>query len=127
MADFLDRAILMGMGLEKKLRELMEELEKKGKEEGKEAKEEGLPPKKRLENKLVEDGVKAIRELLCTLKDSKERLGKDISGGAEKVAERLNLATRDELDIVKEMARLSREKVDLLEKRIKELEEKGKR
>ncbi|MBI5561040.1 MAG: accessory factor UbiK family protein [Deltaproteobacteria bacterium] len=125
MEDFVDRAINIGLGLEKKIKELMEELEKKG---GSSGEGEGeLPPGKRLENRVVEDSVKAIRELLSALKGGKERLKGGMEDAAQRLSGKLNLATKEELDIVKEMARLAREKVDKLEKRLKELEEKTNR
>ena len=38
--------------------------------------------------------------------------------------DKINAATKDDVEIVKEMARISREKVDKLEKRVAELEAK---
>ena len=128
MADLIDKAILIGIGLEKKAKEALEELQKAGKS----AKEAGagagektageLTPKQLIENKVVEDGVSVLKEFLGVVKSAKEKLEKDVSSSSGKVLEKLNVPTSDELDIVKEMARVAREKVDRLEKKVEELE-----
>ncbi len=131
MVDFIDRAILIGLGLEQKLKELVSELEKKGKESkgreegGREA--EGLSATQRFENVMVEDVTRTIRDMLSILKDGKDRLTGAISSSTEDIAEKLNLATREELEIVKEMAQVAREKVDELEKKVEALEKKTKK
>ena len=128
MADLIDKAILIGIGLEKKAKEALEELQKAGKsakeaEAGAGEKAEGeLTPKQLIENKVVEDGVSVLKEFLGVVKSAKERLEKDVSSSSGKVLEKLNVPTSDELDIVKEMARVAREKVDRLEKKVEELE-----
>ncbi len=125
MTDFIDKAILIGIGLEKKIRELAHELEEKGKE--KEAEAEGqqqeLQPKQRLENRIVEDGIKAVRELVALLAEGKKKVAGEVSEVAETITDRLDIATKSELSTLKEMIRVAREKVDRLEKRIQELEE----
>jgi BMFP domain-containing protein YqiC len=126
MVDFLDRAILIVMGLEKKARELMDELAEAGKKETAEG-EEGLPTWKRAENKLVDEGSKAAKELLEVLKECREGFEKSCAEAAEGVVERLNVATKTDIETVKEMARVAREKVDKLEKKLKELEKKEKK
>ncbi len=132
MVDFIDRAILIGLGLEQKLKELVSELEKKGKESKKkegEAAEKGeeLSAPQKLENVIVEDVTKTIRDMLSILKEGKERLTGVISSSTEDIAEKLNLATREELEIVKEMAQVAREKVDELEKKLEAIEKKAKK
>ncbi len=133
MADILDKAILIGMGLEKKAREMLDELQKAGKQTSEERSGgkpeatgapsgESLPPRQAVENKLVEDGVVALKEFLAFVKAGKEKLEKEVSSSSGKVFERLNVASQDDIDIVKEMARIAREKVDKLEKRVEELE-----
>lgn len=126
MADLIDKAILIGIGLEKKAKEALEELQKAGKSAkeaaGGEKPAEDLTPKQLIENKVVEEGVNVLKEFLGVVKSAKERLEKDLSSSSGKVLERLNLPTSDELDIVKEMARVAREKVDRLEKKVEELE-----
>ncbi len=128
MADLIDKAILIGIGLEKKAKEALEELQKAGKSAkdagaGAGEKAEGeLTPKQLIENKVVEDGVSVLKEFLGVVKSAKERLEKDVSSSSGKVLEKLNVPTSDELDIVKEMARVAREKVDRLEKKVEELE-----
>ncbi|HKZ45890.1 MAG TPA: hypothetical protein VJ202_00725 [Thermodesulfobacteriota bacterium] len=70
MTDILDKAILIGLGLEKRIKDALNELASEGKE-SKSPEEAGLPPKQDLENKLVEEGVKAVRELIGTVKAGK--------------------------------------------------------
>lgn len=133
MADILDKAILIGMGFEKKAREMLEELQRAGKQTSDERSggkpeaagapsSEGLPPRQAVENKLVEDGVVALKEFLAFVKAGKEKLEKEVTSSSGKVFEKLNVASQDDIDIVKEMARIAREKVDRLEKRVEELE-----
>ena len=118
--EFIDKAILIGTGLEKKIKELLVELEEKGKAETK----EGQPAKERLENRVVEDGIKAVKELLCVLREGKDRIESEVVEGAESLTGKLNLATASDLEEVKELARSAREKTDKLEKRVKKLEGK---
>jgi len=126
MADLIDKAILIGIGLEKKAKEALEELQKAGKSaketEGADKAAEELTPKQLIENKVVEDGVSVLKEFLGVVKSAREKLEKDLSSSSGNVLERLNVPTSDELDIVKEMARVAREKVDKLEKKVEELE-----
>jgi BMFP domain-containing protein YqiC len=126
MADLIDKAILIGIGLEKKAKEVLEDLQKAGKTEkaaeGEAAAHEDLTPKQLIENKVVEDGVKALKEFLGVVKSAKEKLDREFSTSSEKVLERLNVPSVNELEIVKEMARIAREKVDRLEKKVEELE-----
>ncbi len=140
MADILDKVITLGIGLEKKAMEALDELEGLGKvevkkEEELEAKEraegeegdEKLGAKKEFENRLVDGGVKAISELISLLKECREKVEGEVRGSSGKVAEKLNMANKDELDVVMEMARIAREKVDGLEKRVAALEGKKKK
>jgi BMFP domain-containing protein YqiC len=126
MADFIDRAILIVMGLEKKTKELLEELAEAGKKEAGEG-EEGLEPGKVAKNRLVDEGTKVTKDLLELLKECKEKLGKSCTEAAESLVEKLHMATKNELETVKEMARVAREKVDKLEKKLKELEKTEKK
>lgn len=129
MSDLLDKAVLIGLGLEKKAKEMFEELEKAGRA-GKSAAAEapteetpaGLNAKQQAENKLVEEGIRILKEMLSTVKGGKEKLDKELASSAEKILERLHIPTQSELDVIKEMARVSREKVDKLEKIVQELE-----
>ncbi len=121
MADLLDKAILIGIGLEKKAKEVLDELQQAGKS-SEAASEGGLPPKEAAENKVVEEGIRALREFLSLVKSGKERLDKEFATSSEKVLEKLNVATQNDMDVIKEMARIAREKVDKLEKRVAELE-----
>ncbi len=131
MVDIIDKAILIGMGMEKKIKEFLDEMQKLGKADlSKEAREKGaeeLPPKKQFENMVVEESVKCIKELLSTLKSTKEKLEEEILGSSERVLDKMHVATKEDVETVKEMARIAREKVDELEKKLKELEEKKKK
>ncbi|MBI5970658.1 MAG: hypothetical protein HY884_05840 [Deltaproteobacteria bacterium] len=125
MADLLDKAVLIGLGLEKKAKEMFEELEKTG-QAGKAAAgaeaPAGLSAKQQAENKLVEEGIRILKEMLSTIKGGKEKLDRELIASAEKILTRLHVPTESELDVIKEMARVSREKVDKLEKIVQELE-----
>ncbi|GMR04137.1 MAG: hypothetical protein BMS9Abin23_0026 [Thermodesulfobacteriota bacterium] len=132
MSDLLDKAILIGMGLDKKLKEVLEELQKSGTEESeKEAAKAGeggeggehLTPKEVVENKLVDEGVGLLKELLSTINAARAKVEKELSGSSEKVLDKLHAATSEDMDVVKEMARVAREKVDALEKRVAALED----
>jgi BMFP domain-containing protein YqiC len=129
MADLLDKVITLGIGLEKKAMETLDELEDLGKKEIKkeEDSEEGLGKKEEFENKLVDGGVKAVGEFVSILKDCREKFEGEVRGGSGKIAEKLHMASKDELEVAIEMARVAREKVDELEKRIEALEGKKKK
>lgn len=131
MSDLLDKAIMVGLGLEKKAKEALEELQKSGESEAKEssgAAEKGkeaaepLTPRQVVENKVVEEGVGLLKEFISALDKVRERLGGELATSSEKVLERLHVATEDELDVIKEMARVAREKTEELEKRVAALE-----
>lgn len=125
MTELFDKAVLICMGLEKKAKDLLDELEKNGKtsqETQGGAEGQGLTGKQMVENKVVEDGVNALKEFLGFVKGGKEKLEKEFATSSEKVLERLNVATQTDIEITREMARVAREKVEKLEKRIEELE-----
>ncbi len=124
MTDLLDKAIQIGVGLEKKAREFVDEVQKAG-AAARAPKEgaAGLTPKQDLENRIVEEGVKAVKEFLSFISSARDRLEKGASSTSGQVLEKLNIATQADLDVVKEMARVAREKVDALEKKVAELEE----
>lgn len=124
MTDLLDKAIQIGLGLEKKAKEFVDEVQKAG--AAARAPKEGaasLTAKQELENRIVEEGMKAVKEFLSFLSSAKDRLEKGASSTSEQVLEKLNIATQADLDVLKEMARVAREKVDALEKKVAELEE----
>ena len=121
MADIFDKAILVGMGLEKKAKEVLEELQKSGKTET-EAEGGEVPPKQAVENKVVEEGVSVLRELISAARGVKEKIEGDVTGATEKIFDRMGVPNADDIEVIKEMARVSREKVDALEKRVAELE-----
>lgn len=122
MSDLLDKAILIGMGLEKKAKEVLGDLESAGKTSKAEPSSEGLPPRQAAENRVVDEGVRALTEFVSLVKSAKEKIEKDVATGSGKVFEKLNVATSDDLEVVMEMARVAREKVDRLEKRVADLE-----
>ncbi len=134
MSDLIDKAIEVGMGLEKKAKEVLDELQKSGeaakKEKAAESPEgaeaagapEDLTPRQVVENRVVEEGVKALKELLCVINTVKDKLANGFIASSGKLAEGLHVATEDDIDVVKEMARVAREKVDELEKRMEALE-----
>ena len=134
MSDVIEKAILIGTGVEKKLKDILKEFEESGK------KERGgagvptpsgvgraeLPPSQSFQNRLVEEASKAVKDILSVLKDSRAKVEGEVSSAAESIADKLGLATKDDLEVVKEMARVAREKVDALEKRLEAMEHKGK-
>ena len=123
MTDILDKAILIGLGLEKRVKDALNKLASEGKE-AKTGEGGELPPKQELENKLVDEGVKAVRELVATVKAGKEKVDKEIEEAVKHLLEKFKVATKDDMEIIEKMAQVAREKVDKLEKRIEELEKK---
>lgn len=121
MSDIIGKVIDAGTAVEGKVRDFIRELEDKG--SSKAGEDDGpLGAARRIENKVVEEGVKAVKELLGILEECKSKVGGEASGVVDSVAGRLNLASASELEVVKEMARVAREKVDSLEKRLSKLE-----
>lgn len=123
MTDILDKAILIGIGLEKRAKDILNELASEGKE-AKTGESGELPPKQELENKLVEEGTKVLRELIASVKAGKEKVDKEIEEAVRHLLEKFKVATRDDIEIIEKMAQVAREKVDALEKRIERLEKK---
>lgn len=119
--NILDKAMLIGIGLEKRLKDTLNELANEGKE-AKTGEGGELPPKQELENKLVDEGVKAVRELIATVKAGKEKVDKEIEEAVKHLLEKFKVATKDDMEIIEKMAQVAREKVDVLEKRVAELE-----
>lgn len=122
MADLFDKAILIGMGLERKAREVLEELEKSGKASKEASGDAGLPLKEKVENRMVDEGIRALKEFLSVVNAAKEKIEKEVASSSGKVFEKLNVATAEEIEVIKEMARIAREKADKLEKRVADLE-----
>ncbi len=128
----LDKAIALGMGLEKKLKELVDELEKKTDEALKtrvagtaEATgEKPLTTRQALENRVVEEGILAVKELLTLMKSARDKVEGEVVESKDKMLERLNIASKDDLEVIKEIARVAREKTDELEKRVKDMEQR---
>lgn len=119
MADILDKAMSLGIGIGEKVKEKVDELI----EAGEKAKDSGLGAAKEAENRFVDEAVKLVSETLKhanVAKDKAESLAVEI---AEGVADKLKLATQDELEVVKKLALIAREKAEALEKRVEALEE----
>lgn len=119
MTDILDKAILVGMGMEKRVKDFLNELSEEAKTSGTGSK---LPPAKEVENRVVEEGVKILREIVAAARSGKEMIDEHIKNAVEEILERFKVATREDIDVVEKMAQVAREKVDRLEKRIEELE-----
>ncbi len=129
MSDLIDKAILIGLGIEKKAKETLEELEKAGKAgiaekpaEGGPAAGEPLTPKQAVENKVVEEGIKTLKEFLGLIKTAKEKLDKEVAASSGKVLGKLKGATEEVWEVGKGVVRGSRQKICWLDKRVAELE-----
>jgi len=127
MSDILDSILLVGMGIEKKVKESLDDLRKSGQSEGGEEADDGegkkgLSPKQRVENKLVGDGIGVVKEILSVVDGAKTRIEEEIESNSGRIRGKLHAADSDEIEVIKEMARVAREKVDVLEKRVNELE-----
>lgn len=130
MTDMLDKVLLIGMGLDKKIKEVISDLQKSGESDGgpKEKSgggdkgDDGLTPRQSVENKIVDEGTAVVKELLSVVDNAKTRIEEELSANSGKIRGRLNVAGVEEIEVVKEMARLAREKVDSLEKRVTKLE-----
>lgn len=118
MADILDKAVSLGFGISGKVKEKVDELIEAG-----EKAKGGLGAVKEAENRFVEDSVKLISETLKHANVAKEKAESLAVEIAEGMADKLKLATKDELDVVEKLALIAREKVEALEKRVKALEE----
>ncbi len=112
MSDFIDRAILIATGFEKRAKDIVEDLAEAGKEES-------LGTSEKIQNKVVEESVNALRQVAKVLEEGKDKIEEELAGPMESLIDKLGLATKDDLDEVREMARIAREKVDELEKKIK--------
>ncbi len=122
MAEIVDKAVYLGLGIGEKIKEVVNELA----EAGERARTgEGLGAVKEAENKFVDEAVKFISETLKQANVAKEKAESFTVEIAEGVADKLKLATKDELDVVEKLALIAREKIDALEKRVKALEEKS--
>ncbi len=127
MSDMLDKVMLIGMGLDKKIKEVLDDLAKSGESEGCDDGSEGddkagLTPRQNVENKIVDEGTAVVKELLSVVGSAKTRIEDELSANSGRIRGRLHVAGDEEIEVVKEMARIAREKVDKLEKRVEELE-----
>ena len=124
MSELIDKAILIGLGLEKKAKETLAELENAGRKDGeaKTAESEGVSPKQSAENKVVDEGIRALKEFLSVVRGAKEKLDKEFVSTSGRVLDKLNVATIEDIEVVKEMARVAREQGDRIEKRLDEIE-----
>ena len=70
----------------------------------------------------VDEAVKVVSETLKHANVAKEKAESMAVEIAEGLADKLKLATKDELDVVEKLALIAREKAEALEKRVKALE-----
>lgn len=119
MAGLIDKALLAGLGVEKRAKKRINALMKEGEKEI----EEGLDMKEDFENKLVENIVNVVGAGLKKVGVAKKEVDHVAESVAEDLAERLKIVTLDDLDVVEKLVMKNREKVSALEKRIKKLEE----
>jgi BMFP domain-containing protein YqiC len=119
MTDILEKAVSLGLGIGEKVKEKVDELI----EAGEKTKGGGLGATQEAENRFVDEAVKLISEILKHANVAKEKAESLAVEIAEGLADRLKLATKDELDVVEKLALIAREKVEALEKRVKALEE----
>jgi len=119
MGGVLDKVLLAGLGIEHKVKEKINELAKEGKVEA----EEGLGMKEDMENKLVENIVDVLGGGLKKVGVAKKEIDAVIVSLAEDIAEKLQIVTVDEVDVLEKLLMKNREKTAGLEKRVKKLEE----
>ncbi len=120
MSDIIEKAFLIGKGLEERAGKVLNDLAKEG-----EKKVSGLPTtKEELENKLVEGGTRVAGKTIKHFKKDKEKIEGKVSEIIEGLFDKFKLVSRDDIDIIEKMASKAREKVDALEKRVEELEKK---
>lgn len=117
MSDIVEKVFLIGKGLDKKAREFVDGLAEEGKK-----KVTDLPTREETENKLVERGTRFASVAISQLRKDKEKVEGKVVEAVQGLLERFNVVTRDDMDVIEKMASKAREKVDLLEKRVKELE-----
>lgn len=120
MAGLIDKALLAGLGIEKRAKKKFNALAREGNKEI----EEGLDMKEDFENKLVENIVNVVGAGLKKVGGAKKEIDHVAESIAEDLAERLKIVTLDDLDVVEKLVMKNREKVNKLEKQIKKLEDK---
>ncbi|MDH3974055.1 MAG: accessory factor UbiK family protein [Deltaproteobacteria bacterium] len=120
MAGLIDKALLAGLGIEKRAKKRFNTLAREGNKEI----EEGLDMKEDFENKLVENIVNVVGAGLKKVGVAKKEIDHVAASIAEDLAERLKIVTLDDLDVVEKLVMKNREKVGKLEKQIKKLEDK---
>ena len=119
MADILEKAVYLGLGIGEKVKEKVDELI----EAGEKTKGGGLGAVKEAENRFVDEAVKVVSETLKHANVAKDKAGSMAVEIAEGLADKLKLATKDELDVVEKLALIAREKAEAMEKRVAALEE----
>ncbi len=118
MGGMLDKVLLAGLGIEHKVKEKINGLANEGNdEEG-----EGLGMKEDIENRLVENIVEAVGGGLKKVGLAKKEVDAVLASIAEDIAEKLQIVTVDEFDVLEKLLMKNREKTDKMEKRIKKLE-----
>lgn len=119
MGGLIDKALLAGMGIEKRAKKKFNALAREGNKEI----EEGLDMKEDFENKLVENIVNVVGAGLKKVGVAKKEVDQLAGSIAEDLAERLKIVTLDDLDVVEKLVMKNREKVSSLEKRVRKLED----
>ena len=119
MADLLDKAILIGMGLERKAREVLDELEKSGKANKETSDEAGLPLKEKVENKVVDEGIKALKEISGVGEGLAKKVIQCIETGKINEYERLKKSIPKGLDSLMDIEGLGPKKIAFLYKKLK--------
>jgi len=114
MSDFVERAIMIANGFEQKAKEVVEDFAKSASS----SVEGELTGSEKIQNKIVEESVKALRQVVQVLEEGRGKVEEELQGPLESLMEKFNLATKDEVDDLREMVRVAREKVDELEKRL---------
>lgn len=119
MFKTVEKAILIGKGVEGRVIDLLNSLAEEGEKRG-----SVFPSKEEFENSLVEGGVEAAKKVLSSLKEDKAKLEKKVEDVLQGLVEKIHLASKEDVELVEKMASKAREQVDKLEKKIKELEKK---
>ena len=118
MSGLFDKVILVGLGLEHKVKEKVDELAKEGKKEV----EEGLDMKENMENKIIERIVDVAGAGLKKVGVAKKEVDGVVASLAEEMAERLKIVTLDDFDVLEKLVVGNREKIGKLEKKVAKLE-----
>lgn len=117
MSDILYKAIILGRGLVKKVDEVLDTILNEGKK-----KAEGIPSREEIENRLVEGGVKLIKGGIEKVNMVWQRTEDILVDRLSILLERLDVATRERVDVVEKISLNTREMVEELKKKVEEIE-----